>query len=158
MKAKDLCDRFLEQLPEIMRQINTDIQAIYDGDPAAKTKTEVIKSSTGKETTKEVDYTENHFYLALSEFPFPHAIVKKGSFTDLDLEDVDVKAATFTFNADENKISFLKTVTLTDEMLSKSMTLSGTFDVLVLSDTDLVIKQDSLLPGVTVTYSYKKQK
>lgn len=42
MKAKDLCDRFLESLPEIMRRINTDIQAIYDGDPAAKTKTEVI--------------------------------------------------------------------------------------------------------------------
>jgi serine O-acetyltransferase len=42
LKAKELTQKFLESLPEILRQINTDIQAIYDGDPAAKTKSEVI--------------------------------------------------------------------------------------------------------------------
>lgn len=42
MKAKELTEKFLASLPEIMRQINTDIQAIYDGDPAAKTKSEVV--------------------------------------------------------------------------------------------------------------------
>jgi serine O-acetyltransferase len=42
MKAKELTEQFLASLPEIMRQINTDIQAIYDGDPAAKSKSEVV--------------------------------------------------------------------------------------------------------------------
>jgi serine O-acetyltransferase len=42
MKAKKLAEEFIQTLPEIMRQINTDIQAIYDGDPAAKSKTEII--------------------------------------------------------------------------------------------------------------------
>ena len=42
MKAEKLTEDFLNSLPEIMRQINTDIQAIYDGDPAAKSKAEVI--------------------------------------------------------------------------------------------------------------------
>lgn len=42
MKAKELTDKFIATLPEILRQINTDIQAIYDGDPAAKSKSEVI--------------------------------------------------------------------------------------------------------------------
>lgn len=40
--SQDLTDAFLSTLPEIMRRLNTDIQAIYDGDPAAKSKAEVI--------------------------------------------------------------------------------------------------------------------
>ena len=121
------------------------------------TKTEVVTNSEGKEVAKEVDYTDNHFYLALSEFPFPHAIAKKGSFTAADLEDVDVKAGTFTYNADLNQISFLKTIILTDELLTKSMTLSGTFDVVELGKSDLVIKQKSNLTGITTIYAYKKK-
>lgn len=122
------------------------------------TKTEVITNSDGKEATKEVDYTDNHFYLALSEFPFPHAIAKKGSFTDADLEDVRVKAGTFTYNADQNQISFLNTIILTDELLlTKSMTLSGTFDVVELGKSDLVIKQKSNITGITTIYAYKKK-
>ena len=40
--AAELADAFLQKLPHIMELINTDIQAIYDGDPAAKSKAEVI--------------------------------------------------------------------------------------------------------------------
>jgi serine O-acetyltransferase len=40
--SQDLTEAFLQTLPEIMRKLNTDIQAIYDGDPAAKSKAEVI--------------------------------------------------------------------------------------------------------------------
>ena len=125
---------------------------------ALTTKTEVFTNSEGKETTTETDYTDNHFYLALSEFPIPHAIAKKGSFTDADLKDVDVKAGTFTYNSDLDQISFTKIITLTDEHLTRSMILSGTFDVITLNDTDLAIKQKSKLTGVTTTYAYKKQK
>ncbi len=42
MKAKEMTQSFLERLPEILRKLETDIQAIYDGDPAAKSKAEVI--------------------------------------------------------------------------------------------------------------------
>lgn len=40
--SQELTDAFLQTLPEIIRKLNTDIQAIYDGDPAAKSKAEVI--------------------------------------------------------------------------------------------------------------------
>ena len=42
LKAGELADAFIERLPKIMRKLDTDIQAIYDGDPAAKTKAEVL--------------------------------------------------------------------------------------------------------------------
>ena len=38
----EVVDAFIEKLPEIKRITLTDIQAIYDGDPAAKSKQEVI--------------------------------------------------------------------------------------------------------------------
>lgn len=40
--AAELTKHFLSQLPEIKRVALTDIQAIYDGDPAAKSKAEII--------------------------------------------------------------------------------------------------------------------
>ena len=64
MKAKELTQQFVEQMPEIMRQLNTDIQAIYDGDPAAKTKTEVILCYPG-------------FY-AISIYRIAHVLYKLG--------------------------------------------------------------------------------
>lgn len=39
---EELTEQFLTRLPEIKRLLLTDIQAIYNGDPAAKTKGEVI--------------------------------------------------------------------------------------------------------------------
>ncbi len=40
--AEELTEEFLARLPKVMHLICTDIQAIYDGDPAAKSKAEVI--------------------------------------------------------------------------------------------------------------------
>lgn len=120
------------------------------------TKSEAVQTSEGIDK-KDYDYTKVHFYLALDEFPIPHAIAKKGSFTDLDLDDVDVDGSTFTFNADQSKISFKKVLWLSDEILTYNMLLSGTFDVLELTDKTLVLQQEEPLLKRTVTYSYKKR-
>ncbi len=125
---------------------------------ALTTKTIITTDSNDKQSSEDVDYTSNHFYIALGEFPFPYVIAKKGSFTDFDLKDVDVDAARYTYNSDLKQISFTKLVLLTDENLSRSMSLSGTFDVLELSDTKLVIQHEEKLLGRTIKYSYKKQK
>ena len=119
-------------------------------------KSEAIQTSEGVDK-KDYDYTKVHFYLALAEFPIPHAIAKKGSFTDLDLDDVDVDGSTFTFNAEQKKISFKKILWLTDELLTYSMLLSGTFDVLELTDNTFVIQQAEPLIKRTVTYTYTKR-
>ena len=119
-------------------------------------KSEAIQTSEGVDK-KDYDYTKVHFYLALAEFPIPHAIAKKGSFTDLDLDDVDVDGSTFTFNAEQKKISFKKILWLTDELLTYSMLLSGTFDVLELTDNTFVIQQEEPLIKRTVTYTYTKR-
>ena len=119
-------------------------------------KSEAIQTSEGVDK-KDYDYTKVHFYLALAEFPIPHAIAKKGSFTDLDLDDVDVDGSTFTFNAEQKKISFKKILWLTDELLAYSMLLSGTFDVLELTDNTFVIQQEEPLIKRTVTYTYTKR-
>lgn len=119
-------------------------------------KPEAIQTSEGVDK-KDYDYTKVHFYLALAEFPIPHAIAKKGSFTDLDLDDVDVDGSTFTFNAEQKKISFKKILWLTDELLTYSMLLSGTFDVLELTDNTFVIQQEEPLIKRTVTYTYTKR-
>lgn len=119
-------------------------------------KSEAIQTSEGVDK-KDYDYTKVHFYLAVAEFPIPHAIAKKGSFTDLDLDDVDVDGSTFTFNAEQKKISFKKILWLTDELLTYSMLLSGTFDVLELTDNTFVIQQEEPLIKRTVTYTYTKR-
>ncbi|MBP3737015.1 MAG: serine acetyltransferase [Lachnospiraceae bacterium] len=41
-EAKEKTSQFLSALPEVKRLLLTDIQAIYDGDPAAKSKAEVL--------------------------------------------------------------------------------------------------------------------
>ena len=118
-----------------------------------KTKTDVSGSDT-----KTVDYTKCHFYLSLSEFPFPHAIAKKGSFTSFDLDDVDVDAVRFTYNAEQKKISFNNAIWLTDDLLSYSMLLSGTFDVVALDEKTLALRQENGLLGTTTTYTYERMK
>ena len=124
---------------------------------ALKTKTVVTQTNNGPETV-DTDYTNNHFYVAFGEFPFPHAIAKKGSFTDFDLDDVDVDAVRFTFNADQRQISFLSRLWLSDEILTKNMILDGTFEVLELTDQKFVIRQENSLLKTTTTYTYNKYK
>lgn len=122
-------------------------------------KTEIIATSDGQQTTKETDYNPVHFYLALGEFPFPHAIAKKGSFTELDLKDVDVDACRYTYNADKAQISFNKLLWLT-EGLTYSMSITGTFEVLELTERTFVIQQKATVLGTTTTtvYAFTKYK
>ena len=40
--ARKLVDHFISQLPEVKRLLMSDIQAIYDGDPAARSKAEIV--------------------------------------------------------------------------------------------------------------------
>lgn len=42
LKTHELAREFILRLPKILRLLETDIQAIYDGDPAAKSKAEVV--------------------------------------------------------------------------------------------------------------------
>lgn len=57
-----LTEVFFEEVPELYRILNTDIQAIFNGDPAAKTEFEVIRSYPG-------------FY-AISFYRIAHALLK----------------------------------------------------------------------------------
>ena len=109
-----------------------------------QTKTEVNGNDT-----KEVDYSGCHFYLALSELPFPYAIAKKGSLTSLDLKDVDVDAVQFSYNADLKLISFNKAIWLSDELLRYNMILSGTFSVIELNENVLALRQEGFNEVVT---------
>ena len=46
-RTADICTRFFDELPNIQRMLLTDVQAIYDGDPAAGSKEEIIFSYPG---------------------------------------------------------------------------------------------------------------
>ena len=129
-----------------------DVTAELYGVWTLTTKSEITQSSSN-----DVDYTKNHFYLTFSEFPFPHAIAKKGSLSAFDLDDVDVDAVRFTYNADQRKLSFKKTLWLSDEFLTRNMKLSGTYDVVELSETTLSFQQKSF-GGKTIRYTFERQR
>ena len=120
---------------------------------ALDSKTTITKDSNGKEVRDEVDYSSFHFYLALSEPRL--AIAKKGSFTQLDLDDVDVDGAQFSYNASKHQISFDDTLWLSEGLLYH-MKLSGVYDILELSDTKLVFQQ-ATIAGTTI-FSYHRYK
>ena len=46
-KARDICERFISRLPYIQKMLLMDVQAGFDGDPAAKSKEDLIFSSPG---------------------------------------------------------------------------------------------------------------
>lgn len=99
----------------------------------------------------QVDYSGVHFYLSLSEPRI--ALAKKGSFTQLDLKDVDVDGAQFSFDAARKRISFTKTLWLT-QGLQYEMRLSGAYSVLELTRTKLVIQKESM--GVRTRYTFNR--
>lgn len=125
---------------------------------ALTTKSETYPNPSGEKASYDEDYTSHHFYLVLSEFPFPHAVAKKGSLSAFDLDDVDVDAVRFTYNSDTRKIKFQKALWLSDELLTRNMYLSGTFDVTELSENRLIIEQYEKLTGKTIGYTYVRQK
>ena len=55
---------------------------------ALESKSVVPVGTVGQDAQNQVDYSGVHFYLSLSEPRI--ALAKKGSFTQLDLDDVDV--------------------------------------------------------------------
>ena len=99
----------------------------------------------------QVDYSGVHFYLSLSEPRI--ALAKKGSFTQFDLKDVDVDGAQFSYNATKKQIGFTKTLWLT-EGLQYEMRLSGTYQVLEMTHSKLVIQKESM--GVKTIYSFRR--
>ena len=105
------------------------------------------------DSRNQVDYSGVHFYLSLSEPRI--ALAKKGSFTQFDLKDVDVDGAQFSFNAPKKQISFTKTLWLT-QGLQYEMRLSGTYKVLEMTRTKLVIQKESL--GGRTTYTFHRYK
>jgi hypothetical protein len=105
------------------------------------------------ESRNQVDYSGVHFYLSLSEPRI--ALAKKGSFTQFDLKDVDVDGSQFSYNASRKQISFKKVLWLT-QGLQYEMRLSGTYNVLEMSRTRLVIQKDGL--GGRTTYSFRRYK
>ena len=105
------------------------------------------------ESKNQVDYSGVHFYLSLSEPRI--ALAKKGSFTMLDLKDVDVDGAQFSYNASKKQLGFTKTLWLT-QGLQYEMRLSGTYTVLEMTRTRLVLQKESL--GVKTIYSFRRYK
>ncbi len=105
------------------------------------------------DSRNHVDYSGVHFYLSLSEPRI--ALAKKGSFTQFDLKDVDVDGAQFSYNAQKKLISFTKTLWLT-QGLHYEMRLSGTYRVVEMSRTKLVIQKESL--GGKNTYTFHRYK
>ena len=116
---------------------------------ALDSKAVVPANMTG--SRNQVDYSGVHFYLSLSEPRI--ALAKKGSFTQFDLKDVDVDGAQFSYNASRKQISFTKTLWLT-QGLNYEMRLSGTYSVLEMTRTRLVIQKESL--GVKTIYSFRR--
>ena len=124
--------------------------AIY-GVWALESKAVVPATSIGNVARNQVDYSGVHFYLSLSEPRI--ALAKKGSFTLLDLKDVDVDGAQFSYSATKKQISFTKTLWLT-QGLNYEMKLSGTYDVLEMTRMKLVIQKQSM--GVKTIYSFRR--
>ena len=110
-------------------------------------------NSVGNSSLNQVDYSGVHFYLSLSEPRI--ALAKKGSFTQLDLKDVDVDGSQFSFNASKKLISFEKTLWLSDSLIYH-MRLFGTYDILELTKDKLVFQQEVL--GVKTIYAYHRYK
>ncbi len=107
------------------------------------------------EGSNTVDYSSFHFYLVLSDVGIPHAVVKKGSLSALDLDDVDVDATRIIYDEEKKQIDFLETIWLSEKLIY-NMRLSGTFDILELSDTKLSISQVFL--GTKTVFTYHREK
>ena len=103
------------------------------------------------DSRNQVDYSGVNFFLSLSEPRI--ALAKKGSFTMFDLKDVDVDGAQFSYNANKKQISFTKTLWLT-QGLQYEMRLSGTYKILEMTRTKLVIQKESM--GGKTVYAFHR--
>ena len=62
--AEEVVEKFFDQIPEIHKKLQQDVQAMYEGDPAAKSQSEVIRTYPG-------------FY-AIAAYRFAHTLHKLG--------------------------------------------------------------------------------
>ena len=56
-RVDGICKNFFEKLPEIQRVLLTDVQAAFDGDPAAQSKEEILGSSPSSCTASRTSCT-----------------------------------------------------------------------------------------------------
>ena len=127
-----------------------------------ETKHVVTESTTEGETstdTKDTDYSNDHFFMGIGEFPFPHAMVKEGSLLTFDIDHVD--GTKITYNSELKKISFLETLYLLRG--THSLRLPGTYDVVELTDSKLTLRQEVVVTlgtlidtKQTTTYTFRK--
>ena len=127
-----------------------------------ETKHVVTESTTEGETstdTKDTDYSNDHFFMGIGEFPFPHAMVKEGSLLTFDIDHVD--GTRITYNSELKKISFLETLYLLRG--THSLRLHGTYDVVELTDSKLTLRQEVVVTlgtlidtKQTTTYTFRK--
>ncbi len=124
-----------------------------------KTVTTPSTSGSGKdEQVTETSFANDHFYLCLVEPQL--AFGKEGTLLTFDIDDVD--AGKFAYNADLRKITFEKIIMLSTGFPPRVMSLLGTFDVVELTDTRLVLsKEDKVEIGALsyqskTVYSYHK--
>lgn len=98
---------------------------------------------------KTTDFTSEHFYLCLT--PILMAFEWTGSIAALDVDHIDVDFSFYTYNDQQHKISFREGKTQAQSM-EKFIRLSGTYDVLELSQDKLVISKT--VGNTTTTYNY----
>ena len=122
------------------------------------TKTVVTPTTSGDAQVTETSFVNDHFFLCLVEPQL--AFGKEGTLLTFDIDDVD--ATTFSYNAQQSKISFQDAIVLTTGFPIRSMSLVRTFDVKKLTDSELVLyKEDKVVVGEinyqsSVTYSYHR--
>lgn len=98
---------------------------------------------------KTTDFTSEHFYLCLT--PILMAFEWTGSIAALDVDHIDVDFSFYTYNGQQHKISFRES-NAQAQSLEKFIRLSGTYDVLELSEDKLVISKT--VGNTTTTYYY----
>ena len=98
---------------------------------------------------KTTDFTGEHFYLCLT--PILMAFEWTGSIAALDVDHIDVDFSFYTYNDQQHKISFRES-NAQAQSLEKFIRLSGTYDVLELSEDKLVISKT--VGNTTTTYYY----
>ena len=121
-------------------------------------KTVVTPNTSGDTETTQTQFTNDHFFLCLVEPQ--RAFAKEGTLLTFDIDDVD--SVPFSYNQEKGKITFEKIILLSAGFPPRTMRLFGTYDVVKLTDTELVLSQEETvdIPNInyksTTTYSYHR--
>ena len=138
----------------------------HTGDPSGQlygrwvldSKEVVTVNGTDDPVSETTDFTDDRFFLGISEFPIPFAAAKEGTLITFDIDDVD--ATEITYNSKSKQISFTETLHLARK--GHSMRLHGTYDV-VLTKNNLTLRQEKAVTfgtlidtKQTTTYSFHR--